>query len=59
MCAVRRAFPNTYVIIAAVLLLCAASTCIVPGASPQTWQVFTTYPGGTGAASDVADVVVK
>lgn len=36
----KRNFPNTYVIIAAAILLCSVATWIVPGAKAQTWQVF-------------------
>ena len=32
--------PNTYVILAMLLVLCAATTWFVPEARPQTWQVF-------------------
>ena len=32
--------PNTYVILAILLVLCAATTWFVPEARPQTWQVF-------------------
>jgi len=55
----RREFPNTYVIIAAVLLLCAAATCIVPGAAPQTWQVLTAlYDGFVRQAGVIAFILV-
>jgi len=32
--------PNTYVIIAIILLICAMATWFVPGGRPQTWQLF-------------------
>lgn len=39
-------FPNTYVIISAILLFCAVSTWLVPGAVPQTWQLFSALYNG-------------
>lgn len=55
----KREFPNTYIIIAAVLLLCAAATCIVPGARPQTWQIFTAlYDGFVKQAGVIAFILV-
>lgn len=54
-----RSFPDTYVIIAAVLLLCAAVTCVVPGARPQTWQVFTAlYDGFVRQAGIIVFILV-
>ena len=39
-------FPNTYVIITALILLCAVITWFVPGSNPQTWQVFSALYDG-------------
>ena len=51
--------PNTYVIIFFVLLLCAAFTWIVPGAVPQTWQVFSAlYEGFSQQAGIIAFVLI-
>ena len=51
--------PNTYVIIFAVLLVCAASTCLVPGGEPQTWQIFSAlYEGFTQQSGIIAFVLV-
>lgn len=51
--------PNTYVIIFAVLLLCAASTWLVPGGNPQTWQVFSAlYEGFSQQAGIIAFVLI-
>lgn len=51
--------PNTYVIIFTVLLLCAVSTWIVPGAVPQTWQVFSAlYTGFSQQAGIIAFVLI-
>jgi len=55
----KREFPNTYVIIAAVLLICAAATCIFPGATPQTWQLFTAlYDGFAKQAGVIVFILV-
>ena len=51
--------PNTYVIIFAVLVLCTISTWLVPGAVPQTWQVFSAlYTGFTQQAGIIAFVLI-
>ena len=51
--------PNTYVIIFTVLLLCAVSTWLVPGAVPQTWQVFSAlYTGFSQQAGIIAFVLI-
>lgn len=51
--------PNTYVIIFAVLILCAVSTWFVPGGDPQTWQVFSAlYEGFIQQAGIIAFVLV-
>ena len=38
--------PNTYVIIAIILAICAVATWCVPGGNPQTWQLFTAFYHG-------------
>jgi len=51
--------PSTYVIIFAVLLLCAVSTWFVSGGEPQTWQVFSAlYEGFSQQAGIIAFVLV-
>ena len=51
--------PNTYVIIFTVLLLCAVITWLVPGAVPQTWQVFSAlYTGFSQQAGIIAFVLI-
>lgn len=51
--------PNTYVIIFFVLLICAVSTWLVPGAVPQTWQVFSAlYEGFSQQAGIIAFVLI-
>lgn len=51
--------PNTYVIIFTVLLICAVSTWLVPGAFPQTWQVFSAlYTGFSQQAGIIAFVLI-
>ena len=51
--------PNTYVIIFCILLVCAAVTWFVPGAEPQTWQVFSAlYEGFVSQAGIIAFVLV-
>lgn len=51
--------PNTYVIIFFVLLLCAAATWFVPGANPQTWQIFSAlYEGFSQQAGIIAFVLI-
>ena len=51
--------PDTYVIIFAVLLVCAVSTWFVPGGNPQTWQVFSAlYEGFSQQAGIIAFVLV-
>ena len=51
--------PNTYVIIFAVLVLCAVATWFVPGAEPQTWQVFSAlYEGFSQQAGIIAFVLI-
>ena len=51
--------PNTYVIIFCVLLICASATWFVPGAEPQTWQVFSAlYEGFSQQAGIIAFVLI-
>ena len=51
--------PNTCVIIFTVLLLCAVSTWLVPGAGPQTWQVFSAlYTGFSQQAGIISFVLI-
>lgn len=51
--------PNTYVIIFFVILLCAVSTWLVPGGTPQTWQVFSAlYEGFSRQAGIIAFVLI-
>ena len=51
--------PNTYVIIFAVIAICAISTWFVPGGNPQTWQVFSAlYDGFSQQAGIIAFVLV-
>ena len=51
--------PNTYVIIFAVIAVCAISTWFVPGGTPQTWQVFSAlYDGFSQQAGIIAFVLV-
>jgi len=51
--AFKREFPNTYVIISMILLLCAVCTWVVPGGVPQTWQVFSALFEGFIKHSDI------
>ena len=51
--------PNTYVIIFTVLVLCAVASWFVPGAEPQTWQVFSAlYEGFSQQAGIIAFVLI-
>lgn len=51
--------PNTYVIVFCALFVCAVSTWFVPGAQPQTWQVFSAlYDGFSQQAGIIAFVLV-
>jgi len=50
--------PDTYVIIFAVLLLCTVATWIVPGASVQTWQVFSALYEGFAMQSGIIAFVL-
>ena len=52
-------FPNTYVIISALILLCAIASWIMPGAEPQTWQVFTAlYQGFVRQAGIIVFILI-
>ena len=42
----KKSFPNTFVIVGILILLAAAATWIIPGAEPQTWQVFAALYNG-------------
>ena len=50
--------PNTYVIIFAVLLICAVATWLVPGAEPQTWQLFSALFEGFSQQSEIIAFVL-
>ena len=51
--------PNTFVIIAVLLVLCAAATWFVPGGQPQTWQVFSAiYHGFVKQAGIIVFILV-
>lgn len=51
--------PNTYVIIGAIILLCAVSTWFVPGGKPQTLQVFSAiYHGFVKQAGIIVFILV-
>ncbi len=51
--------PNTYVIIFAVLILCALSTWLIPGGNPQSWQIFSAlYEGFCRQAGIIAFVLI-
>ena len=51
--------PGTYVIIASLLLLCAAVTWFVPDGEPQTWQVFSAlYHGFVRQAGIIVFILV-
>jgi Predicted membrane protein len=55
----RRRFPNTYVIIALIIALCAVVTWLVPGGEPQTWQVFSAvYHGFVKQAGIIVFILV-
>ncbi len=52
-------FPNTYVIIAIILALCAMATWLVPGGNPQTWQLFSAvYHGFVKQAGIIVFILV-
>ena len=49
----RREFPNTFVIVSALILLSAVSTWVIPGAVPQTWQIFSALYNGFVAQAGI------
>ncbi|MFA5326060.1 MAG: YfcC family protein, partial [Bacteroidales bacterium] len=49
----KREFPNTYVIIFAIIIICAISTWVTKGAEPQTWQVFSSIYRGFGRQAGI------
>ncbi|MCF0177742.1 MAG: putative basic amino acid antiporter YfcC [Bacteroidales bacterium] len=52
-------FPDTYVIISGLILLCAVVTWIMPGAVPQTWQIFTAlYDGFVRQAGIIVFILI-
>lgn len=55
----KREFPNTYVIIFAIIIVCAIATWLTKGAQPQTWQVFSAiYTGFGRQASIIAFILI-
>jgi uncharacterized ion transporter superfamily protein YfcC len=46
-------FPNTYVIIFAIIIICAIATWVTKGAEPQTWQVFSSIYRGFGRQAGI------
>lgn len=51
--------PNTYIIIFSVIIFCAIVTWLVPGAVPQTWEVFSAlYEGFRQQSGIIAFVLV-
>lgn len=42
----KKGFPNTFVIVGILILLAAAVTWVIPGAKPQTWQMFAALYNG-------------
>ncbi len=51
--------PHTYVIIFAMILLSAIATWVLPGAEPQTWQVFSSFfKGFQRAPSIIAFILI-
>lgn len=49
----KREFPNTYVIIFAIIVVCAIATWFTKGAEPQTWQVFSAIYTGFGRQAGI------
>lgn len=49
----KREFPNTYVIIFAIIIICAIATWFTKGAQPQTWQVFSAIYTGFGRQAGI------
>lgn len=55
----KREFPNTFVIIFAIVLLCAVATWFTSGADPQTWQVFSAiYTGFDKQAGIIGFILI-
>ena len=55
----KREFPNTYVIIAALTLLCAAASWFVTDGEPQTWQIFSAlYEGFIKQSGIIAFILI-
>ena len=51
--------PNTYVIIFAVIAICAVATWLIPGGNPQSWQILSAlYEGFSRQAGIIAFVLV-
>ena len=51
--------PNTYVIIFAVIAICAIATWLIPGGNPQSWQILSAlYEGFSRQAGIIAFVLV-
>ena len=50
--------PNTYVIIFAALFICCVATWFVPGAEPQTWQLFSAMFDGFSRQADIIAFVL-
>ena len=46
-------FPNTYIIIFSIIIICAISTWFVPGSNPQTWQVFSALFKGFAKQAEI------
>lgn len=54
----KREFPNTYVIIFAIVLICAVATWFTSGAVPQTWQVFSAIYTGFGKQAGIIGFIL-
>lgn len=54
----RLKVPNTYVIIFAALFICCVATWLVPGAEPQTWQLFSAMFDGFSRQADIIAFVL-
>lgn len=54
----RLKVPNTYVIIFAALFMCCVATWLVPGADPQTWQLFSAMFDGFSRQADIIAFVL-
>ncbi len=49
----RYKFPNTYIIIFSVIIICAVATWFVPDSHPQTWQVFSALFKGFAKQAEI------